>query len=511
MSLYARIDAVAAARGALDCWVVPGRHSWSFDDLRDGAARYDSALRSLGALPGDRVLVQVEKSPEALLLYLGCLRAGAVYVPLNTAYTAAEVRYFANDAQPRIIVCNPAREPQMQAVSATLPANKLVTLDSHGGGTLANRASISASGVSIVPRETADLAAILYTSGTTGRSKGAMLSHQNLTSNAETLLRLWNFSTADVLLHALPIYHVHGLFVATHCALLSGATTILLPKLDMPQVLSALPRATVLMGVPTYYTRLLAEPNFNRRLLPNMRVFICGSAPLLPATFQEFEQRTGHLILERYGMTEAGMIASNPYAGDRVAGTVGFALPGVQLRVADDNGLELPRGSAGVLEVRGPNVFGGYWRNPDKTASEFRAEGWFITGDIAVLDAESRVSIVGRAKDLIISGGFNVYPKEIELEIDSLPGVVESAVIGAAHADLGEAVIAVVACAPGHSLTERSILDALNGRLAGFKQPKRVFFVDDLPRNAMGKVQKAHLRETYRNRLRIQSFVSEHQ
>ena len=499
MNLYTRIDAVAAARGAADCWIVPGRRNWSFDDLREGAARYDSALRSLGAMPGDRILVQVDKSPEALLVYLGCLRAGAVFVPLNSAYTAAEVQYFASDAQPRIMVCDPASELQMRAISATLPSNNLVTLDDRGGGTLADIANTVAAELLIVRRAADDLAAILYTSGTTGRSKGAMLSHQNLMSNAETLLRLWEFSTTDVLLHALPIYHVHGLFVATHCALLTGAATILLAKFDVSQVLSVLPRATVLMGVPTYYTRLLAEPSFDRRLLPNMRVFICGSAPLLPATFHEFELRTGQRILERYGMTEAGMITSNPYAGDRVAGTVGFALPGVQLRIADDSGVELPQGGAGVLEIFGPNVFGGYWRNPEKTASEFRADGWFITGDMATLDAECRVSIVGRAKDLIISGGFNVYPKEIELEIDSLPGVLESAAIGVPHSDFGEAVIAVVVRASGHSLTERSILDALHGRLARFKQPKRVLFVDKLPRNAMGKVQKVQLRAIYRS------------
>jgi malonyl-CoA/methylmalonyl-CoA synthetase len=344
-----------------------------------------------------------------------------------------------------------------------------------------------------------DLAAILYTSGTTGLSKGAMLSHANLASNAQVLHDYWHWQHDDVLLHALPIFHVHGLFVALHCALLGGSRLIFLPRFDADEVIARLPEATVLMGVPTFYTRLLERADFTRELCAGMRLFISGSAPLLADTHREFEARTGHRILERYGMTEAGMITSNPYDGERIAGTVGFALPGVSARVADDQGAERPRGEAGVLEIQGPNVFQGYWQMPEKSAEEFRPDGWFITGDIAVMADDGRVSIVGRAKDLIISGGFNVYPKEIESQIDELPGVRESAVIGVPHADFGEGVVAVVVADGSSGLTEQSVVEALKDRLARFKQPKRVYIVDELPRNTMGKVQKNVLRDVYKD------------
>ncbi|MFO1456917.1 MAG: malonyl-CoA synthase [Steroidobacteraceae bacterium] len=498
-NLYTAIDAVAARHADKPCWIVPGRGEWRFADLRSQAARQAAALRVAGVRPGDRVLVQAEKSPEFVLLYLGCLRAGAVFVPLNTAYTAAEVRYFATDCEPRLMVCDPARTASLADVAGTCGA-QLRTLDAAGRGSWSDDVAATSGAAPAdapVPRAVDDLAAILYTSGTTGRSKGAMLSHGNLAANARTLVALWRFEADDVLLHALPIYHVHGLFIATHCALLSGATTHLLPRFDVATILGLLPRSTVFMGVPTYYVRLLEDPGFDRGCVRGMRVFICGSAPLLPATFEEFERRTGQRILERYGMTEAGMITSNPYDDGRIAGSVGFALPDVAVRVAGPDGAELPRGEPGVLEIRGPNLFKGYWRMPQKTAEEFRADGYFITGDVATMDATGRVAIVGRAKDLVISGGFNIYPKEIELEIDGLPGVVESAVIGVPHPDFGEGVVAVVALQKGATLTETAVLEALRDRLARFKQPKRVYFVDDLPRNAMGKVQKARLREQY--------------
>jgi len=496
-NFYSSLERVAAARGAAVCWTAPGRGAWSYQQLREQVALQARALRAAGVQPGDRVLVQAEKSPEYLLLYLACLHAGAVFVPLNTAYTEAELRYFALDSQPRLMVCDPARAARLATIAQDCGA-RLLTLDDSGAGSWTAAATAGGPGDDApTPRAHDDLAAIVYTSGTTGRSKGAMLTHGNLEANARTLVALWRFSADDVLLHALPVYHVHGLFIATHCALLAGARSTLLPRFEAATVRALLPESTVFMGVPTYYTRLLEDPRLGREVATSMRLFLCGSAPLLPSTFEEFAQRTGHRILERYGMSEAGMITSNPYDGERVAGSVGFALPDVQVRVAGPDGVELPRDAVGVLEIRGPNLFKGYWRMPEKTAEEFRAGGWFVTGDLATLDATGRVAIVGRAKDLVISGGFNVYPKEIELEIDALPGVVESAVIGVPHPDFGEGVVAVVACQAGSSLTEGQVLAALRERLARFKQPKRVCFVDDLPRNAMGKVQKARLREQY--------------
>ena len=477
---------------------VDGR-TLRYADVPARSGKMLGLLHARGVVKGDRVVVQVEKSLEAVLLYLACLRAGAIYIPLNTAYTPAEVGYFLQDAAPRLFVCTPSARDALAPVAADAGVAELLDLGADGSGSLVD--ALDSTPVSDATAEVGpdDLAAILYTSGTTGRSKGAMLSHANLASNACVLHDYWHWQPGDVLLHALPIFHVHGLFVALHCALLGGSRVIFMPRFDAATVIARLPETTVMMGVPTFYTRLLDQPAVDRELCANMRLFISGSAPLLADTHRDFEARTGHRILERYGMTEAGMITSNPYDGERIAGTVGFPLPGVSARVADEHGHEVPHGEAGVLEIIGPNVFRGYWQMPDKTAEEFRPDGWFITGDIARMDADGRVTIVGRAKDLIISGGFNVYPKEIESQIDELPGVRESAVIGVPHPDFGEGVTAVVVPNGSLPLTERSIIDALGDRLARFKQPKRVYVVDELPRNTMGKVQKNVLRETYKD------------
>ncbi|HJQ55383.1 MAG TPA: malonyl-CoA synthase [Vineibacter sp.] len=479
---------------------TPEGRRLSFADVVDGAGRYANALRALGVTPGDRVAVQVEKSVPAILLYLGCVRAGAVFLPLNTAYTIAELEYFIGDAEPAVVVCDPAKREGIAAVAAKAGVKAVETLDAKGEGSLAVKAAAVAPLADDVARSADDLAAILYTSGTTGRSKGAMLTHDNLASNSLALVDYWRFTASDVLLHALPIYHTHGLFVATNVSLFAGGAMLFLPKFDADEVMRLLPRATTMMGVPTFYTRLLQHPGLTRDATRHMRLFVSGSAPLLAETHREWQARTGHAILERYGMTETNMNTSNPYDGDRVAGTVGFPLPGVSLRIADpDSGRVLPKGEIGVIEVKGPNVFKGYWRQPDKTAAEFRADGYFITGDLGRIDERDYVHIVGRGKDLIISGGFNVYPKEVEGEIDAIAGVIESAVVGVPHPDFGEGVTAVVVRKPGTTLDERTILAALEGRLAKFKQPKRVLFVDDLPRNTMGKVQKNVLRDQHKD------------
>ncbi len=470
-----------------------------YGEIPQRSGRYLGLLQQAGVKKGDRVVVQVEKSIEAVLLYLACLRAGAIYIPLNTAYTSTEVGYFLGDATPRMFVCTPAKKIDLEKVAADCGVSVVLSLGGAGDGDLIEAVETQSASDEIVQVKADELASILYTSGTTGRSKGAMLSHANLASNARVLSDYWHWRQDDVLLHALPIFHVHGLFVALHCALLGGSRVIFMPRFDAGSVMQRLPETTVMMGVPTFYTRLLEHQDFDRETCANMRLFISGSAPLLAETHREFETRTGHRILERYGMTETGMITSNPYDGQRVAGTVGYPLPGVSVRVADDKGKELPRGEAGVLEITGPNVFQGYWQMPEKTAEEFRPDGWFITGDIAVMAEDGRVTIVGRAKDLIISGGFNVYPKEIESQIDELPGVKESAVFGVPHPDFGEGVTAVVVPDGSAQLTEQSMVEALSDRLARFKQPKRVFFVDELPRNTMGKVQKNILRDTYKD------------
>ncbi len=459
-NLWNLIAAAARAAGDTPAFVEKGEVRLRYDELDDAVAGWAGALAARGAKPGDRIVVQTEKSIDNALLYLASLRAGLVYVPLNTAYTAAELDYFIADAEPALVIA----PGHLDLADLTPQPGPFET----------------------VARGPDDLAAILYTSGTTGRSKGAMLSHDNLSSNALVLKDYWRWRPGDVLIHALPIYHVHGLFVALHGALLNGSTMLWHTGFDADAVIDDLPRATILMGVPTFYVRLAAHDRLTRAAVANMRLFISGSAPLLEATFAAFEAKTGHRILERYGMTEAGMICSNPHDGDRIPGTVGYPLPGVEARIVDD-----------VLEIRGPNLFKGYWRNPDKTAEDMRADGWFITGDMATMGEDGRVAIVGRAKDLIIAGGLNIYPKEIELAIDAVPGVGESAVIGVPHDDLGEAVVAVVT-RTDPALDETAVLAGV-ATLARFKQPRRILFADTLPRNAMGKVQKAALREAHKD------------
>jgi malonyl-CoA/methylmalonyl-CoA synthetase len=467
----------------------------SYGEMLARSGRLAHALARCGVKPGDRVAVQVEKSPDNLMLFLAVMRAGAVYLPLNTAYTIAELDYFIGDAEPRLLVCDPAKRDGLHRVAQARRA-QVATLDANGRGSLMELAAGLPDEFDDVARAENDLACILYTSGTTGRSKGAMLSHRNLASNADVLRAYWRFTADDVLLHALPLYHTHGLFTAAMTLMLAGGTMLFVEKFDADQVIRLLPGATTLMGVPTFYTRLLQHPALTRERCAHMRLFTCGSAPLLAETHRAFSERTGHAILERYGMTETGMNTSNPYDGERIAGTVGFPLPGVDLRIADaTTGRVLAQGETGIIEVRGPNVFSGYWRMPEKTAAEFRPDGFFITGDVGKIDAQGYVHIVGRARDLIISGGFNVYPKEVESEIDALPGVVESAVIGCPHPDFGEGVTAVVVLANSAALTEAAVIATLEDRLAKFKLPKRVIFVPELPRNTMGKVQKNVLRE----------------
>jgi malonyl-CoA/methylmalonyl-CoA synthetase len=465
----------------------------TFSQLDTLSARFAMVLKQRGVEPADRVVVQVDKSVGAMALYLACLRRGAVFVPLNTAYTATEVDYFLSDSEPRLFVARtqPAAGPTPVALLGTGPESPLWA-----------QALGTDPDPDIVPRAADDLAAILYTSGTTGRSKGAMLSHGNLSSNAEALNRLWGFTPKDVLLHALPIFHVHGLFIALHTAFLSAATTIFLPSFDAAQVKALLPRATVLMGVPTFYVRLLALEDFGAQDCAGLRLFISGSAPMLAETHRQFEARTGQRVLERYGMTEAGIITSNPLDGERVAGTVGNPLPGVDLRIGDEQGQPVPCGTPGVIEIRGPGVFGGYWRMPERTAQEFRPDGYFITGDVAVQDGTGRVTIVGRAKDLIISGGYNIYPKEIETVLDAAPGVAETAVIGVPDPDFGESVVALVVADKGAAPLLADLQTLVREQLARFKHPRLILLVDDLPRNAMGKVQKNVLRDIYRDCLK---------
>ncbi|HET7886202.1 MAG TPA: malonyl-CoA synthase [Bradyrhizobium sp.] len=477
---------------------VDGKHI-SYGDLIARAGQIANVLVDRGVKPGDRVAAQTEKSVTGLVLYLATVRAGAVYLPLNTAYTLNELEYFIGDAEPSLVVCDPLKATGIATIAAKVGA-KVETLASDGKGSLTEAADRAQSSFATVPRENGDLAAILYTSGTTGRSKGAMLTHDNLASNSLTLVDYWGFSDKDILIHALPIYHTHGLFVASNVTLFARGAMIFLPKFDPDLIIKLMARATVLMGVPTFYTRLLQNPALNKETTKHMRLFVSGSAPLLAETHREWFARTGHAVLERYGMTETNMNTSNPYDGERVAGAVGHALPGVSVRVTDpETGKELPRDEIGMIEVKGPNVFKGYWRMPEKTKAEFREDGFFITGDLGKIDAKDYVHILGRGKDLVISGGFNVYPKEIESEIDAMPGVIESAVIGVPHADFGEGVTAVIVCDKKADVSEASVLKALDGRLAKFKMPKRVFVVDELPRNTMGKVQKNVLRETYKN------------
>ncbi|MBY8975388.1 malonyl-CoA synthase [Rhodobacteraceae bacterium NNCM2] len=461
------------------------------------AARYAHVLNELGATTGDRVAVQIAKSPEALAVYAACIQAGIVFLPLNTAYTADEVAYFVENSGAKVLVCD-ARSKDALAPIAEVNGAALATLNADGSGTLSESAAGKAETYATVDRELDDLAAFLYTSGTTGRSKGAMLTQDNLLSNALTLVKEWRFTEADVLLHALPIFHTHGLFVATNITLAAGGSMIFLPKFDLDQMIALLPKATAMMGVPTFYTRLLDDPRFTRELAEGMRLFVSGSAPLLADTHIRFEERTGHRILERYGMTETNMNTSNPYDGERRAGTVGFPLPGVELKITDPaTGEALADGEVGQIEVRGPNVFKGYWQMPEKTAEELRADGFFITGDLGRIDADGYVHIVGRNKDLIISGGYNIYPKEIELLLDEQPGVLESAVIGVPHADFGESVVGVLVAEQGAEPDLDAIKADIGGSLARFKHPQALVVVPELPRNTMGKVQKNILREQF--------------
>ncbi|MEP6941555.1 MAG: malonyl-CoA synthase [Betaproteobacteria bacterium] len=492
-NLYALFRGHFGERLEAPCVLLPDRLAITYGELDASSARLAHALLAAGARPGDRVAVQVEKCWEGLALYLACLRAGLVYLPLNTAYQKSELGYFFGDAEPAIIV---GRTDAAHLLAALRPQATVFSLNA-GEGTLLDVAQGKSEIFDPVRNAPDDLAAILYTSGTTGRAKGAMLSHRNLASNALTLVERWAFTHDDVLLHALPLYHVHGLFVACHCVLLSAARMLWFPKFDARAVFSALPRATVMMGVPTFYSRLLAEQDFDADACRTIRLFVSGSAPLLPATFEGFAQRTGHTILERYGMTETGMNTSNPLMGERRCGSVGLPLPGIQTRVVHASGELCAAGEVGSIQVKGPNVFSGYWRMPEKTAEEFTADGFFKTGDMGETMPDGYIRIVGRAKDLIITGGLNVYPKEVEERIDALPGVVESAVIGVPDADFGEGVTAVIVATKDSSLTEAGVIAQLKSEIAGFKVPKRIHFVDALPRNAMGKVEKNALRQRY--------------
>ena len=471
---------------------------YSWRDLERGTAMLANLLKSLQLPEGARIAVQVEKSVEAMMLYLATLRAGYVFLPLNTAYQSVEMAYFIGNAEPSVVVCSRKNFGWVSKIAFQRGTYNVFSLDDNRVGSLLDRAAQCSDRHEVVPRQTDDLAAILYTSGTTGRSKGAMLSHGNLADNARVLKDYWGWKPGDVLIHALPIFHVHGLFVALHGALINGSKMIWLSKFDPALVVNKLPEATVFMGVPTLYVRLLAEPGLNREACRNMRLFVAGSAPLLIETFKAWQERTGHTILERYGMSETAMLTSNPYDGERRGGTVGFALPGVSLRVQGDAGQPLPAGEVGGIEVKGPNVFQGYWRMPEKTKEEFTPDGYFKTGDVGKIDERGYIHIVGRSKDLIISGGYNVYPAEIEGYINDMPGVVESAVIGVPHPDFGEVGVAIVIAKPGNTLDGDAILGALKSGLANYKIPKRCFVVAELPRNTMGKVQKNLLREQHK-------------
>ena len=496
MSLHELIQSRAPVDRSSVALEQPGGAVWTFDDLDRAAARAAGAMRAAGLSKGDRVAVQTEKSPETLAIYLGCLRAGLVFLPMNTAYRAEEMAHILSDAEPSLCIGDPAKRADLEAAVGPRGV-PVLSLNGRGGGSFAEAATRIAAPPPPEPCGDEDLAAILYTSGTTGRPKGAMLSHGNLAANGLALAEAWAFTADDVLLHALPIFHVHGLFVACHCALLTGAKMIWLRRFDAGEVLAHLPRATSFMGVPTYYTRLLERPDFTREAAAHMRLFTSGSAPLLTETFDAFAARTGQTIVERYGMTETGINTSNPYRAERRAGTVGFPLQDVALRIVSEGGEPVALGETGGLEVRGPNVFSGYWRRPDLASTEFAEGGWFRTGDIARTDADGYLHLVGRAKDLIISGGYNVYPKEIEALIDDLPGVEESAVVGVPHPDFGEAGVAVVVAEPGAALEPEAILASLREKLANYKVPKCLVVAESLPRNVMGKVQKAALRKEH--------------
>jgi malonyl-CoA/methylmalonyl-CoA synthetase len=472
-----------------------GGATTTYADLEQATARIAGLLAKLGLSRGARVAAQIDKSPQGVFLYLGVLRAGLCFLPLNTAYQETELAYFLRNAEPELVICRPDAAALFERLGQASKLRRVLTLDARGEGTLTEELKNIAPAVGIPTTSIDDPAVLIYTSGTTGRANGAVLTHGNLTSNADVLRDAWRITADDVLIHALPMFHVHGLFVALHPLLSAGARLLFHRKFDPKQVLAALPRATLLMGVPTFYTRLLAESDLSRERCAKMRLFVSGSAPLLDATFHAFAERTGQAILERYGMSEAGMITSNPYEGERRAGTVGNPLPGVSLRVVGEDGRELPRGQAGGIEIRGPNVFAGYLGMPDQTRHDFTADGYFKTGDVGILSDDAYVSIVGRSKDIVITGGYNVYPKEIELVLDAFPEVEESAVVGLPHDDLGESVTAVLVLRSGGALTEMEAIARLKSTIASYKVPRRVHFVQELPRNAMGKVEKKRLRE----------------
>ena len=478
--------------------ITPDGRSISYEALFFQSERYAAVLVNKGVKPGDRVAVQTDKAVEALYLYLGCLAAGAVYLPLNPAYTPSEIAYFLGDAEPVIFICDPARQVELESVARNAGVHHVETLSLDGKGTMADTAEMQQKGITCVSRKGDDLAAILYTSGTTGRSKGAMLTHDNLASNARALVDAWRITADDVLLHALPIFHTHGLFVAISTTLLANSSMLYLPRFDVNEVVRLLPQATTMMGVPTFYSRLLSRDDFGEVQCGHMRLFISGSAPLSAEVHKAFSARTGHAILERYGMTETNMNTSNPYDGNRRPGTVGLPLPGVELRITDtESEKPLKAGAIGMIEVRGPNVFTGYWRQPEKSAEELRENGFFITGDMGIINEDGYVSIVGRSKDLIISGGFNVYPAEVEAVLDEIPGVAESAVIGLAHPDFGECVTAIIAAHPGCELDGETVRCAAADKLAKFKVPKKII-ISPVPRNTMGKIQKNALREQFK-------------
>ncbi|MBT8077731.1 MAG: malonyl-CoA synthase [Gammaproteobacteria bacterium] len=498
-NVYRHFSRNGEARAERELLQTADGRTWSWRETDEASARVARYLTELGVQPGERVSVQVEKSPEALMLYLACLRGGFVFHPLNTAYQPGELEYFLGNAEPAVFVCDPSKAGDSAALAVAAGVRHRFTLDAAGTGTLIDGCRDVSPVFDTVTSAKDDLAALLYSSGTTGVPKGIMLTHGNLLANTRSLVDAWGFTEADRLLHALPVFHVHGLFVAIGCVMLSGASMRWLPTFNAGTVLEFLPECSVMMGVPTYYTRLLADERLTAERCNNVRVFISGSAPLLEETFRDFEQRTGHRILERYGMSETNMNTSNPLHGERKPGTVGPPLPGVEVRIVDDAGSELPAGEIGNLQVRGDNVFVGYWKLPDKTAEDFTDDGWFNTGDKGRIDENGYVAIIGRSKDMVITGGLNVYPKEVELFIDDLPGVKESAIIGVPHPDFGEGVVAVVVADGDDKPSEADIIAAAAAELANFKVPKRVMFVDKLPRNTMAKVQKNVLRDNYRD------------
>ena len=499
-NLAALIEAACNRHSTVPAFAYSDGRGVARHDLLADVARMARVLVEAGVAPGDRVTVQAEKSLPTVALYLATLKVGAIFHPLNSAYTAAEVGFFIADAEPKILVATSARLAEIGDIARQHGIATRLTLEVDGSGTLTDAAKSGAPFLDTVHRESGDLAALLYTSGTTGRAKGALITHGNLVSNAAALIDIWELAEGETLIHALPIYHVHGLFVALNTALLGGLRMLWMEKFEAGKVLRAFSNAQVMMGVPTFYTRLVTEPGLDAVSTAGMRLFISGSAPLLPETHAAFRARTGHAILERYGMTETGMITSNPYRGERIAGTVGYPLPNVSVRITDDKGNELSRGETGNVEVKGPNVFAGYWRLPEKTREDFRPDGYFITGDQGLMATDGRLSLVGRAKDLIITGGLNVYPIEIEQALNALPGIGESAVIGVPHADFGEAVVAIVV-PNGEPPAEPAVIAALARQLAKFKCPKRVIALAELPRNSMGKVSKAQLRERFKGLL----------